>query len=116
MFIVNGILVVDDDAGIRETLSDIINDHTKRVCAVAQDGFEAITKTMSHHYDLILMDIRMPGISGVDAYKRMISNDPDLHIILMTAGSTDVIDTFYHVIVLSKPIDIPYLLHIIDSM
>ena len=62
------ILIVDDDMGICETLSDIMEDKGYRAF-MASDGFEAVEKAREVAFDIILMDIRMPGINGVETFR-----------------------------------------------
>ena len=64
------IMVVDDDAGMRLTLEAIIEDEGFDVVG-AEDGYRAIELAKEVAFDLIFMDIKMPGINGVDAYKEL---------------------------------------------
>lgn len=56
------ILIVDDDAGITESLSTLLKE--KYNVAVASNGFSAIDKLKGHDFDLILLDLLMPGLDG----------------------------------------------------
>jgi DNA-binding response OmpR family regulator len=56
------ILIVDDDAGITESLSTLLKE--KYNVTVASNGFAAIDKLKGHDFDLILLDLLMPGLDG----------------------------------------------------
>ena len=113
----NDILIVDDEDGIRETLSDIITLKTNHICEMSNDGLDAIEKTRKTRYNFILMDIRMPGMDGIDAYERMIRDRPRTNVVLMTG--TDISSLSGRLPagarVMTKPIDIPSLLRLIDD-
>ena len=78
------ILVVDDQPGMCETLLDILEDVGYSVES-AQDGSAAIEMNRQAVFDIILMDIIMPGINGVEALKAIKEMNPDTTVILMTA-------------------------------
>lgn len=82
------ILVVDDDPSMCETLSDILEDKGYEV-TTANDGREAVEKTKQKEFGLVLMDIKMPKMNGVEACKIMRSERPDMKIILMTAYAVE---------------------------
>lgn len=82
------ILIVDDDFGMTETMSDILGDMGYRV-AVADDGYMAIDMMKENTYDITLMDIRMPGINGVDTFKQVKTISPFTKVIMMTAYSVE---------------------------
>lgn len=78
------ILIVDDQPGMCETLSDIFEDYG--YCSEsAPDGGTAIEMNKKSFFDIILMDIIMPGINGVEALKVIKQINPDAIVILMTA-------------------------------
>lgn len=78
------ILIVDDQPGMCETLSDIFEDYG--YCSKsAQDGFAAIEMNKRITFDIILMDIIMPGMNGVEALKVIKKINPNVVVILMTA-------------------------------
>ncbi|MBI2876528.1 MAG: response regulator [Candidatus Tectomicrobia bacterium] len=113
------VLVVDDDPGLTETLSDILEEEGYEV-EVAHNGFEAIEKASSHLFDCILMDIRMPGMNGVEAFKEIKRISPETPVVMMTAYS------LYNLIeearqegalaVLPKPLDINKILGSLEEM
>lgn len=82
------ILIVDDDPGMTETLADILSELSYDV-AVAEDGYRAIEMMRKKAYDVVLMDIEMPGISGVESFKEIKSICPSTKIIMMTAYSVE---------------------------
>ncbi len=79
----NHILVVDDDDRIRNLLKDYLNDN-KFLTSSAKDGNEAIEKISTFEFDLIVLDVMMPGKSGFELTKEIKKNN-DVPIILLTA-------------------------------
>ncbi len=77
------ILVVDDQFGDRETLKTILEDKGYRV-ATASDGAEAIKMVKERHYDIIFLDIKLPGIDGVETFERVKEIDSRVAVIMMT--------------------------------
>ena len=82
------ILIVDDDIEMAETLSDILTDLGHHV-EIANDGFKAIQKVKAQPFDVILMDIKMPGINGVETYKKIKYIQPKAAVMMMTAYSVE---------------------------
>jgi two-component system, NtrC family, response regulator HydG len=82
------ILVVDDEVNFCNTLSRIL---TKKgyETASAKSGFEALKKVREQQPDVVLMDIKMPVMNGVETYKKMKTIAPNATVILMTAFSVD---------------------------
>ena len=64
------ILVVDDDDNLREILSATLGERG-RVVDAAADGVEALALLSQHHYDVILSDLRMPGLDGPALYEAL---------------------------------------------
>ncbi|MDD4875672.1 MAG: response regulator [Dehalococcoidales bacterium] len=77
------ILVVDDQFGDRETLKGLLEDHGYRL-ATARDGIETIEMVKSKHYDIIFLDVRLPGMSGVETFEQVKNIDPQVTVIMMT--------------------------------
>jgi DNA-binding NtrC family response regulator len=84
----NRILIVDDDIGMSETLSDILSDVEYDV-SIINDGYKAIDMIRKNSYDLVLLDIKMPVINGVETYKKIKAIIPSLKVIMMTAYSVE---------------------------
>ena len=82
------VLVVDDQIGMLETFTDILEDRGFSV-ATANDGFQAIRKVKEQNFDLIFMDIKMPGINGVQAFREIKKVNPNASVIMMTAYSVE---------------------------
>ena len=82
------ILVVDDDRGMRVTLEGIIEDEGYEVVAVA-DGYRAIEAARGSFFDLIFMDIKMPGINGVEAYREIKKASPYSIVVMMTGFAVE---------------------------
>lgn len=82
----NRILIVDDDIGMSETLSDILSDVDYDV-SITNDGYKAIDMIRKNSYDLVLLDIKMPVLNGVETYKKIKTINPYLKVIMMTAYS-----------------------------
>ena len=113
------ILIVDDETGMRETLYDILEDmgyHT----AIAVDGHEAIQKVKDNVFDVILMDVKMPGMDGVETFKRIKGIRPDTAVVMMTAYAVE--DLIAEALregaygVLYKPFEMERMIALIDAV
>ena len=76
------ILIVDDDAGVRESLEELLRleDYQADSTGSGEDALEA----MSEGFDLVLLDIKMPGIDGVEVMHEIRKYHPDTRIIIIT--------------------------------
>ena len=83
----NTILVVDDDHAHRTMLNTLINGWGYAV-AEADDGFTAIEKVKESSFDLVLMDVRMVRVSGLEALEAIKGYNPAIPVIIMTAYSS----------------------------
>ena len=77
------ILVVDDKFSDRETLKVILEEKGYRV-ATAKDGTQAIEMVKGKHYDIIFLDVVLPGIDGVETFEHVKEIDPGATVIMMT--------------------------------
>jgi two-component system response regulator HydG len=82
------VLIVDDDVGMCETLSDILEDQGYEVVE-ANNGQQAVDCAKKSDFDLVLMDIKMPGMNGVEACKIIRDERPDVRVVLMTAYAVE---------------------------
>jgi len=83
------VLLADDHRLLLEGLSNLLEAHHIQVAGMAKDGLEAIQLARSLHPDLILMDIRMPHCSGLEATRRIKAEMPDMKIIILTTSTED---------------------------
>ena len=82
------VLVVDDLRSIRLTLGGILEDEGYNVVTV-ENGYQAIEAARETHFDIIFMDIKMPGINGVQTFREVKKIDPKATVIMMTAYSVE---------------------------
>ena len=107
------ILVVDDERSIRNTLQDILA-YEKYEVVLAEDGFEAIDKMEQGPYDVILCDVKMPKMDGIELLDKLKEKDPDATVVMISGHGT--IDTAVEAIkkgaydFISKPLDLNRLL------
>lgn len=117
------ILIVDDDRDSLHNLSDILSDRGYAI-EIAEDGTSALGKisaagNQSGHFDLCLLDFNMPGMDGVELYRKILLQSPNLPAIMITAfrnnEETERVRLAGTWKVLHKPVDIPVLLELIDE-
>lgn len=88
------ILIADDHPLIREGVATLLStERDMKVIAEASNGEEAVEKFRMHRPDVALMDLQMPGFSGIDAIARIRSEFPDARIIVLTTyiGDSQVV-------------------------
>ena len=78
------VLVIDDDPLIRKTLSTYLSKKGFEA-VVAEDGEEGIKKYQEHNPDLVILDIRLPDVDGLEVLGRIREKNPNAGIIIMTA-------------------------------
>ncbi len=81
------VLIVDDDADLRETLAEIVQ-KAGYTTDIAASGEEALEKTGSEKFDIIMLDLIMPGIRGTDLLMLLKKRTPKTKVIMMTAFAT----------------------------
>lgn len=82
------ILIVDDEKNMRGTLAEILADEGYHV-RTAESGEAAVEICQTSDFQVILMDVRMPGINGVEAFRIIRRKRRDARVILMSAYSVD---------------------------
>ncbi len=103
------ILVVEDGQSQREMLKDFFSKEGHMV-AGAEDGNTAIEQVQGGHFDLLLLDFKMPGMNGIEVLKKIKDINPEISVVMMTAYGT--IETAVDAMKLgavdyiSKPIDL----------
>ncbi|AQU80323.1 MULTISPECIES: response regulator [Planococcus] len=85
------ILIVDDQLGIRLLLKEVFSKEGYQAIA-AGNGIEALKKVQEFSPDLVLLDMKIPGMDGIEILKRLKKTNPRIHVIMMTAyGELDLI-------------------------
>ena len=112
------ILVVDDNEDLLETFSLILKRRGFNV-STAENGVAAVDKYKAQHFDVTLMDIVMPEMNGVEAFRRIREISPGATVILMTAYSEEelirvALEEGAHRVV-NKPIRIDQLIELIKE-
>jgi response regulator NasT len=78
------ILIAEDETIIRLDLRDLLERAGYEVCAEARDGREAVDLAHEHQPDLVILDVKMPNLDGIEA-ARMITAERPIPIVLLTA-------------------------------
>ncbi len=113
------ILVADDDSALLLSITDILEDEGYEVYA-SGDGHEAVKAVTADKITLAFLDVQMPGIDGVEAFRRIKEISPDTFVVMMTGLPADnfinqtVNEGAYTV--LYKPIDTRHILSLVQSL
>jgi two-component system chemotaxis response regulator CheY len=78
-------MIVDDMAFMRFALKMMLEKNGYEVVCEAKDGAEAVKKYAEHTPDIVTMDITMPNMSGLEALKAILANDPKAKIVMVSA-------------------------------
>ncbi len=85
-----GVLLVDDHEVVRRGIGALLATEDKiSVVGEAADGAEAIAQTAKLEPDVILMDLEMPGLGGIEAIERIVGSDPEAKILVLTSFAAD---------------------------
>jgi len=110
------ILLIDDDPGIRETLRRVLVDEGHSV-AVEQRGDAGLARASTEDFNVVITDLKMPGVNGLELVRQLHAARPRLPIILVTAfGTTETaieatkFGAYDYVL---KPFDVPELLDLV---
>jgi DNA-binding NtrC family response regulator len=113
------ILIVDDDPAMVDTLADILSDEGFRI-GKAGDGYTAVEMIKENGIDMVLMDIRMPGMDGVETFRQLKEIKPDIKVIMMTAyAMDDMIEEVRRLkayVCLNKPLDMDNLISLVTEI
>lgn len=85
------ILVIDDDAAVRGSFQLVLGE-IGCVVRVAENGLQGIAMAKEERPDLIFLDLKMPGIDGVETMRRLLAMDPTFNIYIVTAFSQEYLD------------------------
>ncbi len=84
------VIICDDQAIIRDGLEMLLKlERDIQVVGLAQDGAEAVEMASNTPADLILMDLKMPGMTGVEATRRIRAQNPTIKILVLTTYDDD---------------------------
>jgi DNA-binding NarL/FixJ family response regulator len=78
------VLIVDDERETRGLLRDFLEEEQVLVIGEAATGGEAVFMTERLHPEVVLMDVRMPGMNGIEATKRIRTRHPGTRVIILT--------------------------------
>jgi DNA-binding NarL/FixJ family response regulator len=83
-------LIVDDESSLRELARLVIEsaDEDLTVVGEAANGLDAVSATAALHPSVVLLDLRMPGIDGLEAAARILAAEPEQVIVLFSASLT----------------------------
>jgi len=115
------LLIADDKSTMRSILRTLLAQrHELEVCGEASNGFEAVEKTKALRPDLVLLDVSMPKMTGIEAASILKSQCPDTSVILFTMYSENIGKALRSAIgvdaVLSKPDGLAALLKTIEDV
>jgi len=112
------ILLAEDEAVLRRTLSKALSAEGHHILPAADgEAARALLQTRPERIDLVLSDIMMPGVTGVELAEFAHSLRPELPVLLMSGYSTEELGHLgRNVRFLSKPFELPTLLSIITAM
>jgi len=79
------ILIVDDLSSITEMIQSVLETHGHEIAGVARNGFEAIEKYKALRPDVVLMDIMMPEMDGMQSIRKILEYDQKAKIVIVTA-------------------------------
>jgi CheY-like chemotaxis protein len=84
------VLLCDDHAIVRKGISALLSTEPHiRVAAGASDGAEAVAQAKALNPDVILMDLVMPRLDGIEATRRITAHNPNAHILVLTSFAAD---------------------------
>ncbi|NPA10733.1 MAG: response regulator [Epsilonproteobacteria bacterium] len=111
------LLYVDDDKDGREIIDMFLHEYFDSV-DMASNGFEALEMFKSKDYDLVISDINMPKMNGIELFKEIRKLNKKIPLILISAYEKDIIDNAHLNIsaYISKPIDIDEFLEAVKKV
>ena len=84
------VVVVDDQALFRTGLARLLNEDERiEVVGQAEDGLAALSVVAKLKPDVVLMDLKMPNLDGIEATRRMLANNPETKVLILTSFDAD---------------------------
>lgn len=113
------VLIVDDEINMRKTLAEILQDEGFQV-ATAGTGEEAVALCERGAFEVVLMDVRMPGMGGVEAFRQIRRHQEGVRVILMSAYSIEDLREAAldegAIAFLSKPLDLDCVVSLVSEV
>lgn len=113
------VLVIDDQPGIRRLLVEVLNEEGYQV-VTASNGYEGLQQAKEHNPQLILMDMKMPGMDGIETLKELKKVGQGDRVIMMTAyGELDLVNQAREIGAydyITKPFDVIGLCQVIHEI
>lgn len=113
------ILIVDDEKNMRVTLADILRDESYEV-ETAASGEEAMELCKSQEFDIVIMDVRMPGVDGIEAFRLIRRHREGVKVIMMSAYSIEELKEEAlddgAIAFLSKPLDVEKVIKLVNEI
>jgi two-component system, NtrC family, response regulator HydG len=113
------VLIVDDNIDLCRNIADILDFKGYEVTCV-YDGSQAIDEYLKRSFDMVIMDVKMPGFNGLEVLKVLKQINPQVIVILITAFADDVlfkedIESSRYT-VFRKPIDVDKLINLLERL
>jgi len=83
------VVLVDDDAMSRRVVRDTLQQAGFVVIAEAANGREAVELSLYYHPDVVVMDVAMPGIDGLEATRQIVDGDPSIKVVMLTTSDDE---------------------------
>ena len=113
------ILLVDDNEDFLDSTKDVLEAEGYQV-VTATNGEDAVALAASQRFSIVLMDVKMPGINGVESFIKMKAQNSDVKVILISAYTLDDLISQAQaegvLAILPKPLDMPKLLQTITTV
>ncbi len=78
------VVVADDQEVVRQGLAALFTDTDITIVGEAVDGNDAVRQTLEHRPDVLLLDVRMPEVDGIDALERIRQESPDTRVVMLS--------------------------------
>ena len=115
------VLVADDNRELCDNLCNILETEGYRV-VVAYDGEEAVSRAEEYIFDLLLLDMKLPILNGLEAFRLIRSMQPNIIAILISGYAREMYDLIHQTLnenahsCLTKPLDMEHLLDLIETL
>lgn len=81
------VLIVDDEDDFRETIVKRLKSR-KIIAEGAENGHKALELISKNHFDVIVLDVKMPGMDGIETLRQLKLNKPDVEVIMLTGHAS----------------------------